>query len=314
MAYANKLNTEKPKLLITGASGMLGHFLCRLAVAQWSVFGVYRRHKPGLQGITPVQADLTDEGLIRELVSDIRPHAVIHAAANSRVMDCEARPRETTPINADVPVRLAEHCADLDIFYLFTSTDLVFDGRLAPYDEQSAVKPVCVYGEQKARAEEAVLRAYPKALVCRMPLMFGLAPHASNFTMRMLSAIQQRQTLNLLTDEFRTPVDNQSAAQGILTVLGRTRGLLHLGGRLQISRYDLGILMAEHLQIDPVMIQPTTIDALSLPVARAPDCTLDSRRAYDLGYDPAGLSTAMQRVVDRFNAIMDSPTEESISS
>jgi dTDP-4-dehydrorhamnose reductase len=294
----------KPRLVVTGASGMLGHALCAQALGQWSVLALYRRNKPQLAGVTSIQIDLTDTSALQRLVKELAPRAIIHAAATAQVQTCEAHPQQTGSINVAVPARLADLCAAREISYLFTSTDLVFDGCGAPYNELSSVNPVCVYGRQKAQAEEAVLQRYPHALVCRLPLMFGLAPYAGgHFTMQILGAIAQGRTVPLLTDEYRTPVDSHSAAQGLLQLLGRAKGLLHLGGRTRISRHDLGHLMAAYMGVAPDMIRPVTIDSLGLAMARAPDCALDSRKAFFLGYDPAPLSAAVKALVRQFNVI-----------
>ena len=64
-------------------------------------------------------------------------------------------------------------CAQRQIPYVFTSSDLVFDGREAPYRETDPIAPVNVYDRQKALEEQANLSAYPEALICRLPVMFG---------------------------------------------------------------------------------------------------------------------------------------------
>ncbi len=295
---------EKPKLIVTGASGLLGHALCARAVGQWSVLALYRRNKPKLAAVTPIQVDLRDPAAVHRLIKSSTAHAIIHTAAAAQVEQCESRPRHTTSINVAVPGLLAEYCAEKNIAYVFTSTDLVFNGRQAPYQEKDPVNPVCAYGEQKAQAEAAVLQRYPQALVCRLPLLFGMAPFSGHhFSVQGLQAIRQGQSLQLLTDEYRTPVDSHSAAQGILHLLGRANGLMHLGGRTRISRYDLGCMMAAHMQVKPDMIRPVTIDTLDLKVARSPDCSLDSRKAYGLGYAPTHLAAAVKDLVSRFDVI-----------
>jgi dTDP-4-dehydrorhamnose reductase len=292
---------HKPKIVITGASGFLGHSLCALAKEKWWVHAVFHRNKSQVEGVDAVSMDLTQTERLRNFLETLAPQAVIHTAANADVHDCHAHPENAEVINISVPVCISRVCKQLDIPMLFTSTDQVFDGLNAPYDEKSTPKPLGIYGKQKARAEAEVLRRYPGALVCRLPLMFGLAPYAeNNFSVQMLAAIARNRPLNLFVDEYRTPVDNYSAARGILQVLGRAHGLLHLGGKTRLSRYEMGLLTAKSMQVEPRMIRPIHVHEAGLAFKRALDCSLSSRRAYALGYDPAPVSAAIQKTVDHY--------------
>jgi dTDP-4-dehydrorhamnose reductase len=294
--------SEKPRLMITGASGLLGHALCRAARKRWTVYGVYRRHTPRVAGLQMIQADLRNRQCHHDLIRTIRPRAVIHAAANADVRACEKNPQGFANINRQAPARLARLCDQTGVPFLFTSTDLVFDGRRAPYDEAAPPTPICVYGEHKARAEAEVLRHCANALVCRLPLMFGVGPYAGrHFGVQMLDAVRRNETLNLFEDEFRTPVDIDSAAHGMLTLLGQAKGVFHLGGYTRVSRYELGLALAEQLGIEPVMIRPVTIRRMKLAVARAADCSLVSQKAYDAGYRPVSLERGLRRFVRRFD-------------
>jgi dTDP-4-dehydrorhamnose reductase len=303
MMDSHPIGSDLPNLLITGAGGFLGHWLCVLARRHWSVHAQFKTRPPAVQGIQCHQIDLTDDRKLAALVSAVRPRAIIHAAAVARAAQCESAPEATAAINVNVPLLLADLCAEAGIDLLFTSTDLVFDGRRAPYDEGCPPDPVCVYGEQKARAESAVMEHWPRALICRLPLLFGLAPHADDhFGVQMLKSIAAGRSLNLFADEYRTPVDNHDAALGLLTLLGRAQGILHMGGRTRVSRHALGLLMAQQMGIAPGMIRSVSIDSIPTPYQRSPDCSLDSRRAYRLGYDPAPLSEALARTVAQFLA------------
>ena len=71
----------------------------------------------------------------------------------------------------------------------------------------------------------------------------------------------------------------------------------------RVSRYEMGIMMARCLDMPTVQIEPVTIESYALGVARSPDCALDSRKAFHLGYNPEPLADAIRRVVEQFNAI-----------
>ena len=292
---------SKPKIVITGASGLLGHWLCMLAREHWSVYALFLKNRPQVDKINTLSLDVTKQEKLFEFIRKLNPEAVLHAAANANVPDCEVNPQKTETINVHVPAHLAKICHELNLAYLFTSSDLVFDGLTAPYTENSPPKPVGAYGEQKRQAEKKIMRCNPNALICRLPLMFGLSPYSkANFMVQMIAAIADNRPLHLFVDEYRTPIDNCSAAKGLLQVLGRTRGILHMGGRTRLSRYQMGLLMAAAMQVKPKMIQAIRIKEARLPFKRAPDCSLDSRKAYAMGYEPTPIKAAVEQVIKQY--------------
>jgi len=289
------------RLLVTGASGFLGWHLCRMAASEWSVYGIGCRHRVAVDGATPVMGDLTDSDFLSALFDRIHPKAVIHAAAASNLALCERRPDETRRINVTATESLAGQCARWKVPFVFTSTDLVFDGTVPPYAEDDAVSPISAYGRQKAEAEQRVMACWPDALICRLPLTIGLSGgFRGTFSLELLKALEAGTSMNLFVDEFRTPVDGQSAAAGILTLLGKSTGVLHLGGRHRISRYDMGRRLAAVMQCRDTHIRPVAIKEVAAAAPRPPDVSLDSRRAYKMGYDPADLDRSLKRMVNIF--------------
>lgn len=286
------------RLLVTGAGGFLGWQVCRMAAAAWQVFGLCRRVASLPGGCEPIRCDLTQADDLEALFSELQPDAVIHTAAAADPNFCEAHPDQTDPINVQVPARLARRCARGTTPYIFTSTDLVYDGTRPPYAETDPVAPVNVYGEQKAGAEAAVAAAWPGALICRMPLLFGWSGSVNEpFDREMIRALEQGRPLRLFTDEFRTPVDAESAAAGLLHLLGRTSGILHLGGAQRVSRFDMGVRIAGVLGVSPRLLVPSERGSVPLAAARPADVSLDSRKARGLGYAPLPLDEAIRQAV-----------------
>ncbi|MCB0113147.1 MAG: SDR family oxidoreductase [Caldilineaceae bacterium] len=304
-------------LLVTGVSGFLGWHVARLARLDWQVVGTYfttKRHivQSAFAAIDTGRIDLTEFREMRDMMALVKPHAVIHTAALTDANYCETHAAESFRVNVEATRNLAGLCADREIPFVFTSTDLVFDGIRAPYREDDPVAPISVYGEHKAQAEEEVLDRHELATICRMPLMFGASsPTHGSFLQWMITKMQRGDALALFTDEFRTPVDAESAARGLLLAayrglpeaadqeLSPITGRLHLGGRQRISRYEFGQLVQQTGNFSAARLDPVRLGDLDLPAARPPDVSLDSSRAYELGYDPASIQDALNALLDR---------------
>ncbi|MDM9384466.1 NAD(P)-dependent oxidoreductase [Chlorogloeopsis sp. ULAP01] len=285
------------KLLITGASGFLGWHLCQLAKQNWEVYGTYFSHPIEIPNVNMLKVNLTNFQELKQIFSEIQPQAVIHTAALSQPNYCQSYPKQSHAINVTASGNIAGLCADYLIPCVFTSTDLVFDGLNAPYKETDSVSPVNLYGEQKVIAEQEMLVRYPKAAVCRMPLMFGAAtPTATSFMQPFIQTLQQGKELNLFIDEFRTPVSGTTAAKGLLLALEKVNGLIHLGGKERISRYDFGRLLVEVFQLPLAGLKAGYQKDVKMAAPRPSDVSLDSSKAFELGYQPLSLQQELEAI------------------
>jgi dTDP-4-dehydrorhamnose reductase len=283
------------KLLITGISGFLGWHTAQLAQKNWEVYGTSFTHSLEIPGIKILKVNLTDFQELKNIFTDIQPDAVIHTAAQSQPNYCQLHSQETHSINVIASCNIAGLCADYSLPLAFTSTDLVFDGLNPPYRETDAVCPVNIYGEQKVAAEIGMLARYPLTAVCRMPLMFGLeTPTAKSFIQPFIQTLKARKELSLFSDEFRTPVSATTAAKGLLLALNKVNGIIHLGGKERISRYDFGKLLVAVLQLPGEKLLSCQQADVKMAAPRPADVSLDSSLAFSLGYQPLSVKDELE--------------------
>lgn len=288
------------KLLITGASGFLGWHLCQLAKSTWEVYGTYFSNYVDIPDVKMLSVNLTDIQQLKDVFSEIQPTAVIHTAAQSQPNFCQIHPQESHLINVTAACDIARLCGNYGIPCVFTSTDLVFDGCNGSYKETSPVSPINIYGEQKVMAEQGMLQANPLTTICRMPLMFGgETPTAKSFLQPFMQTLKSGKILNLFTDEFRTPVSGTTAAKGLLLALEKQiSGILHLGGREKISRYDFGCLLIDILELPREQVIACRQKDVKMAAPRPADVSLDSSRAFAIGYSPLSVKKELEMIVD----------------
>lgn len=283
------------KLLITGASGFLGWHLCQQAKQKWQVYGTYANHFLEIIDVNLLQVNLTDFQQLKDIFNHIKPDAVIHTAAQSQPNYCQLHPQESYHINVTASSNIAGFCADNSLPLAFTSTDLVFDGLNPPYKETDQLSPVNIYGQQKVAAETGILKVYPQAAICRMPLMFGSkTPTAKSFIQPFIQTLRDGKELNLFIDEIRTPVSSKTAAKGLLLALEKVNGIIHLGGKERISRYEFGKILVEVLQLPDHKLKSCLQADVNMAAPRPKDVSLNSNQAFAMGYKPLSVREELE--------------------
>jgi dTDP-4-dehydrorhamnose reductase len=220
---------------ITGAGGLIGHYLARAAsecAPQWEVIALKRS-----------DLDVTDFAAVERRFRAERPLFIIHCAAMSKSPDCQANPALARTVNIDATGHLAALACDIG--FIFFSTDLVFDGRKGNYIETDGVNPLSVYADTKVAAEEIVLKN-PRHIVVRTSLNSGSSPKGNTaYNEQLRDGWMRGKTLQLFFDEFRCPIPAAATARATweLAALGE-RGIYHLAGSERLSRAQIGELAA----------------------------------------------------------------------
>lgn len=278
-------NPIQDPVLITGASGFLGWNLLRTIPDGINVLAHYQNHTPDLpENAQKIQVDLS-EVKAPQTLNKFGFSAIIYSAAYSDISTCQKNPKDSKTVNVNLPLQLSEICAQKNIPFIYYSTDLIFDGREGNYLEKSAPNPLSLYGEQKAEAEQRILKCNPNALILRCPLMYGEAdPKRPASLQHLLSQLKTGQAVNLFTDEFRSPARAHRIAQFSWKALGSLQGLYNVGGPENLSRYDMGLTLARVHQIDKPAIQAIRQSDLPQLGPRPANCTLDSQKARAAGF------------------------------
>jgi dTDP-4-dehydrorhamnose reductase len=267
-------------LLITGASGLLGTKLCQLAVERnYETYASYGQHKP-LCG-TPLELSIFDPRAQRQAFDEIKPDAVVHAAALTDVDKCEMEKQLAWKTNVEATENLAQLCKERDVFLVYVSTDYVFDGQKGMYKETDNPAPINYYGLTKLKGEEAV-QALDNHCIARGSVIYGSTPATGkiNFALWLLDKLRKKEEVKIATDQWNSPTLNLNMAEMILeAVEKRIVGTLHLAGATRLSRYEFAEHIAEVFNLDPTYITPTRSDQLKWVAKRPRDSSLNVDKA-----------------------------------
>ena len=284
------------KLLVTGISGFLGWHVGNYVQDDFQLVGFHNSNRPSWKNFPSYAVDLCNQKLTWDIMNELGLSAVLHLAANSNPNKCE-QDKSSNNINVNVSVHLAEWCAKKNIPFLFTSTDLVFDGKNPPYSETSSTNPIMVYGQQKIEAEQKILATNLQAIIARMPLMYGMPANGLGFMNAWVRNLKEGKQVHCFTDEYRTTLSGNDAAAGLFLLLKKNqKGIFHLGGKESISRFDFAVQMAERFDLPKELIIPSLQKDVQMPAKRPPNVSFDSEKAFALGFNPGSIEEELRKL------------------
>jgi len=294
------------KLLLTGANGLLGQKLIQKLVERAGIelYATGRGDNLNAQpsGYTYLDLDLTDFPKLESAIRKIKPDIIIHGAAMTNVDACELDPVACNLVNVEVTQRLSALCEEWNGFFIFVSTDFIFDGTSGPYVETDTPKPISHYGHSKWNAEKLVEAAgHPWAIV-RTVLLYGYVSglSRSNIVLWVKKSLEQGQKIRVVNDQVRTPTLAEDLADGIISIAMREKtGIFHISGAEQMRIIDIARQVAEFWKLDASLIEESTSDVIAQPAKRPPVTGFIILRAQtELGYKPHSFRSGLE-LLDR---------------
>jgi nucleoside-diphosphate-sugar epimerase len=160
------------KVLVTGASGFLGHAVCaELHERGHEVTALVRRAGSEPPSTTAAAGDLTDADALASVLAGVRPECVIHLAAEIASQRDADRIRE---VNVEGTRRLLEACAAAGgPRFVFASTVVTGDAHGAELDEESALPVETEYGRSKQEGEALVQASGLPSVIIRPSHVYG---------------------------------------------------------------------------------------------------------------------------------------------
>ena len=258
------------RALVLGAAGQLGR-AC-LDCAPETVVA---------EGFSRGTCDVTDSAVLRRVMDEINPHAVINTAAYTAVDAAEDEPESADAVNANAPAMLGALCAQRGLRLVHISTDFVFDGRAhRPYAPASDPAPLGVYGASKWRGEQAVFASGASHAVVRTSWVYS--PDGRNFVLTMLRLMREQCTVRVVNDQIGSPTSARGLAEicWLLALNGDAGGVFHWSDNGAISWYDFACGIHEEalalgLLSTPAKIEPISTDAFPTKAQRPTYGVLD---------------------------------------
>lgn len=265
------------RILLTGASGLLGGYLRReLAAGDHDVTSTWQWQAPSDARGRWVRMDCTDAEAVRRTLEEARPEAVIHASAYTSVDGCEREPSRSERLNVTASKIVAGAAARVGATCVFYSTDYVFPGTRGGYGEEDAKGPVNVYGRHKLQAEDEVRAATPNHLVIRVSVVYGHHPVRVDFVRWLLEGWKGGITRRVVTDQSNSPTYAGFAAEATRALLEKgERGTFHACGRGGISRFDFAGLVADVFDVHGAPLLPFTSKEFAQDAPRPADTSMD---------------------------------------
>lgn len=293
------------RILLTGKNGQVGFELQRSLAPLGEIAAVDQ-----------TECNLADQSALRGLVQATRPDIIINPAAYTAVDKAESKPDLAHAINGVAPGILGEEAAKIGALVVHYCTDYVYDGtKQTPYTEEDASSPLSVYGKSKAAGTQALCQQTAHHLIFRTSWVFSA--HGGNFVKTMLRLAAERESLNVVADQFGAPTSAALVADATAQIIGQYRraerhsfpfGLYNLvaAGETSWCGFARAVVEAAHragkpLQLKPENIRPITTAEYPLPAPRPANSRLATgklEQTFDLRMPPwqEGLTHVLQQL------------------
>lgn len=293
------------KVFVTGANGFVGSYV----VAQLLADGheVFASSRTGdLSSFNTnknyrfIQVDFSDPFSLHDAFEFVQPDVVVHSGAMSKPDDCELKQADAFDTNVFGTVQLLLNAETYKSFFIYLSTDFIFDGEKGMYKEEDKPAPVSYYGKTKMDAEEAVMEYQHGWAIARTSFVYGKPLYGrGNFITMIAEKIKTKQPFKVVNDQLRTPTYVADLANGIAAIVKqRAEGVFNIAGKDVLTPFEMSQAVAAYLDIPDHLLSPVTKDELKELARRPLKGGLDINKAInELKYEPVSFDEGLREAL-----------------
>ncbi len=253
-------------ILLTGAYGQVGTALRRIYTNKTN-FNLILSSLTVPVGNPGISLDVRNKVSINEIFKSLDIDIIIHLAAMTNVDECEKYPQKASEININGTRNL---CENFNGYFVYASTDYVFDGKNGPYTENNAVKPINIYGSTKLEAEKIVLAKSGDNLIIRSNVIYDYGRSKANFLNWIIDSLKSKTKINVVNDQYNNPTSADSLALAIYKSIEKNiNGVVHWADEELMNRYEFSIKIAKTFGLDESLINPISTNELN-QIAKRP--------------------------------------------
>ena len=277
--------------LVIGASGYLGNYIVRSILNSTEDNIVATARKKGFDfqdpRVTWKECDITDDDAFDSLVDFVKDEKnlkVVFLAAYHQPDLVAQNPEIAWNIN----VTTLSKCVNKLRFaqkLFYASTDSVYGNSVGGYHfkETDPLNPVNIYGRNKCAAEAVVV--WSGFNVVRFPFLIApsLVVTKKHFYDKIVESLYKGETVEMFSDSYRSSLNFKTAGDLLIRLMEKEEpvpSVLNIGGDDDLSKYDIGLMIADRLGVSRELIVPikTTDNQDIFKTARATSTLLDSSK------------------------------------
>lgn len=260
------------KILIIGASGLVGQVATKLLSGKHEVHGTYNSHTLKVGN----RLDVTIGENVSKQIGQIRPDVVLDT--HSLLADyCELHKEEAWNVNVMGTKNVVEASKSVGATYIFISSDYIFDGEKRIYGEDAAPTPLNYYGFTKAIAESMIQSSYASVIIARTSFIYGL--QNKGFVNFIASNLREGKMVDVISDEYGSPTLAHNLVEIIIDLAeSRHYGVFNIAGKDCISRYDFAKEIAVQFGLDEKLLTPVSHTNIARSARRALKVRFDTSK------------------------------------
>lgn len=268
------MQVNKKKMLVTGASGMLGNNLAYYFREKYEVIGLYNSHAVNIYGVQTQRADIFFMDYFNKIVTDLNPDVLIHCVALTDVDRCEFDQQLADDLNVEATRTVVDNIKDRGTKLIYISSDSVYDGGRGNFTEEDQVSPQNYYGASKYKGELETLKI-KNSLVFRTNFFGWNIQDKHSLGEWILHELSNGKPIQGFSDVFFSSIYTFDFAEimDIAIDLDLT-GVFNCGSSTSISKYEFAMRIAERFNLDKSLVKSISIDDFALKARRGKNLTL----------------------------------------